>query len=412
MVASILSPRSIAPVVTGCLKDLRRLWYLDDIQLLGNFKDERAAGVASLMHGNSFPLQNQTVLQLAGLMKGQGDVGAAGAVLPYEPALGDSFRKRRETVVNLSFVLPHVDRMGTRRCDWLRGVCWAVTFVEISIPIAIATFLAIWHHVTGVILMTALTLSILILAVLRFSTTPMIANQAKITEFRQDPVKGLSTLDVHVVADHWNDKQLNVMCGYTSHLHALTNIPMEVSRPRLLWWVGRTLAIVLLVQAASLAALIGEKGDTWLSLCWLTIYLSMLLPPRVLKALRPGTMYESHTEALTHCPPIRFSCRRAALIFISQLPVSIRAHVDPWAWTDVFMPDNARRRRWQNQVERLDISTLEEKDTETQDGKVFSEDSEQEYIKSKTLLKEASAAYHHPQILPLLLAYQRNVGLC
>ncbi|KAL8837697.1 MAG: hypothetical protein Q9170_002429 [Blastenia crenularia] len=361
LVSSILSRRSIAPVITGCLKDLRRLWYLDDVQLLGNFNDERAAGVTSVKHGSSFPLQNQTVFQLAGLLRREESSGQARGILPYQPVVGDGFQKRRETIVHLSFVLPHEDGNGTRGSSWLQAVCWTVTCVEIALLIAMVSYLVVWHHVMGAILMTALTLSIIILAALRIITDPIIANQTKISEFRKDRPKGVSILDVHVIADHWNDKQLNVICGYTSHLHALTNIPMDVNRPALLRWAGRGLAVVLLVQAASLAALVGEKSDAWLSLCWLTIYVLMLVPPHILKAYYPEAAYEIHTAALTKSPPIRFSCRRAALVFISRLPTSNQEHVEAWAWTDVFMPDNARRRLWQNQVDNLHLLTLKEK---------------------------------------------------
>ncbi|KAL8717115.1 MAG: hypothetical protein Q9225_005613 [Loekoesia sp. 1 TL-2023] len=407
MVASILSPRSIAPAITGCVKDLHRLWHLDDAQLFGNFKDERAASVTSVKHGSSFPLQNQTVLQLAGVLRG--DAGNAGMLVPYQPAVGEGFRTRRETVVNLSFMLPHENGSGKRGFCWLQGVCWAVTFLEFAVPTVLAFYMAIWRHVTGVILMTAFSLSVLILAVLRFLTHPIIANQSEISKFRKDTAKGLSTLDVHVIADHWNDKSLSVVCGYSSHLHALTNIPMEVNRPRLLLWAGRGLAVVLLAQAASLASLIGDENNAWLSLSWLALYILMLGPSHIFSAYLPESAYENHTATLTRVPPIRFSCRRAALVFISRLPTSRRAYVEDWAWTNVFMPDNARRRVWQAQVDLFDLVTLE-KYPEAH-GQDLSEENDPEYQKSKTLLKEASAAYHHPQVLQPLLSYKRSVGL-
>lgn len=49
-------------------------------------------------------------------------------------------------------------------------------------------------------------------------------------------------------------------------------------------------------------------------------------------------------KAACHCgfvEPIHFSGRRAALLFITLLPVSHKA--DRWAWWDVFMPDKERR---------------------------------------------------------------------
>ena len=407
IVASIPSPCSIAPGITGCVKDLHRLWHLDDTQLLGNFQDERAASVTSVKHGSSFPLQNQTVLQLAGVLRG--NRGTTPVLVPYQPTLGEGFRTRRETIVNLSFVLPHADGNGRRGFGWLQAVCWAMTSLEFAIPTLFASYMAIWRRVTGVILMAAVSLSVVILAVLRYSARLMVANQSEISNFRRDAAKGLSTLDVHVIADHWNDKHLDVVCGYTSHLHALTNIPMEVSRPRLLLCAGRGLAIVLLAQAACLASLINDENNAWLPLIWLTLYILMLAPPLVLNAYHPELAYENITDTLTKVPPIHFSCRRAALVFISRLPFSSQAHVEDWAWTNVFMPDNARRRLWQAQVDSLHLVTLE-KDSETH-GQDPSEENDPEYQKSKTLVKEASSTYHHPQVLQPLLAYKGDVRL-
>ncbi|KAL8993066.1 MAG: hypothetical protein Q9169_006621 [Polycauliona sp. 2 TL-2023] len=412
MVASILTPRSIAPAITGCAKDFHRLWHLDDAQLLGNFMDERAASVTSTKHGSNFPLQNQTVLQLAGILRR--DMGMSRAIMPYEPAVGESFRTRRETVVHLSFAVPYSERCGKDGVSWLHGICWAVTFLEFAVPVVLASYMAIWRHFTGIFLMASISLSILILAVLRFSTRPIIANQSEISKFRNDTAARLSTLDVHIIADHWNERNLNVVCGYTSHLHAMTNIPFQVNRPRVLLWAGRGLAVVILLQAASLASLIGDKRNAWLSLSWLALYILMLAPPWLLNAYQPESAYEGYAVSLTKVQPIHFSCRRAALVFISRLPSSSQAHVDKWAWTNVFMPDNPRRKMWQTQVDELDLVTLEEKEKNAPgvEKQHLSKEDDPEYLKSKTLLREASAAYHHPQVLHPLLVYKKSVGLC
>ncbi|KAI4088155.1 MAG: hypothetical protein LQ339_008766 [Xanthoria mediterranea] len=395
MVASILTPRSIAPAITGCAKDFHRLWHLDDVQLLGNFMDERAANATSVKHGSEFPLQNQTALHLAGVLRR--DPGAAGgAIMPYEPAVGKGFQVRRETVVHLSFAIPHHERRVREGCGWLLAICWMMTVLEFAVPIALASYMVLWRHFIGVFLMISISLSILILAVLRCATHPVMANQSEMAQFRKDPAAGLAKLDVHVVADHWNDRNLNVVCGYTSHLHALTNIPLQVSRPRLLLWAGRGLAVVILLQAASLASLIGDKSNAWLSLSWLALYLCMLAPPWLLNAYDPEAASEHCTATLTKVPPIHFSCRRAALVFISRLPSSSQAHVDKWAWTNVFMPDNPRRKLWQDQVDEFDLLTLEGKLPAVVDGQQQQQQQQQhpskgndpEYLKSKTLLRE------------------------
>ena len=407
MVTSVLSPCSIAPAITGCVKDLYRLWSLDDVQLFGNFEDERAACVASIQHGNIFPLHNQTVLQLAGLLKGK--FCAANAVVPYTPAIGGGFSPRRETVVNLSFVLPHEAGSGGRGFCWLQGVCWAVTLVEVVAPLIIAVYMTIWGEVTGVVLMTGFSLSVLILAILRFFTQPIIANQDEISKFRKDAVNGLSTLDIHIIATNWNTKHLDVVCGYSKHLHALTNMSMAINRPGLLRGASMGLVVVLLVQAASLASLIGNKDNAWLCLTWLAMYISMSIPPQVFNSYRSKSIYKSHTDTLIKVPSIRFSGRRTALVFISLLPIARRADVPDWAWMDGFIPDNERRRIWTAQVESLDPVTLEYKSSKY--GQTSSETTNAVCQKVKDIVREANAAYHHPRVLQPLLSYKTAVGL-
>ena len=74
LVASILSIRSIAPGITGCVKDLRRLWHLDHAQLLAHFVDRvrRLCQARQLLS-----LHNQTVLLLASALRRT--LGAASA---------------------------------------------------------------------------------------------------------------------------------------------------------------------------------------------------------------------------------------------------------------------------------------------------------------------------------------------
>ena len=408
MAVSILRPCSVAPAITGCVKDLHRLWYLDDTQLLGNFEDERAACAVSVKHGSSFTLQNQTVLQLAGMLRGK-MMGESRAITPYQPSVGEGFQTRRETIVSLNFVLPHESGSGRRGFSWLQGVCWGLTALEFVCPIVLAAYMALRSDIAGVVLMMCISLSVLILAILHYLTHPLISNQSEISKVCKNPIQGASTLDVHVIADHWNDKHLNVVCGYTSHLHALTNIPMAVSRPGLFLWASRSLAAVLFAQAASLASLVGNSENAWLSLSWLSVYLLMMLPPWILKAYRSELDYKCHTASLTKIPPIRFSGRRAALVFISRLPSSKQAHVDSWTWANVFTPDNERRRIWQAHVDSLDLVSFKRNpDIDQQDS---SEELNAEYLKCKDWLKEASAAYHHPEVLPSLLSYNKSVGL-
>ena len=404
MVSSILTPCSIAPVTTGCVKDLHRLWEMDPVQLFGNFEDERTTHVTSVKHGNSFPLQNRTLLTLANVLKRKPQP----EIVPYLQTLKEP-QIRRETVLSLSFVLPYQDMSSRSSSGWLQAACWSVTLVEVLGPIVITVWMVLNNIITGAVLMLAISTSVLILAVLRALTRPIIANQSDMAKCRTISEYGKSKLDVHVIADSWNDKHLNVVCGYTSHLHALTNIPVAISHPSLLLWSSRALAAVLLIQAASLASLTGQRQNAWVSLTWLAIYIVMLFPAWVLRTWFPETTYMAHTAEVITVPPIQFSCRRAALVFISRLPVSITQQVDPWAWANVFVPDNERRRCWTSQVEETNFLTAESTSWERMEK--LSELDEAERLKTKDLVQEASAAYHHPKVLQPLLAYKTAVGL-
>ena len=401
MASSILTRSSIAPAMTGCIKDLHFLWDMDDSQLLGSFDDKDTAHVASVRHGNTFRLQNQAVLVLSRICGRR----SSQKILPYTPSIGE-FTKRRETVLNLSFVLPNAAANGNRakfsRLEW---VCLLISVAEIGGAITIAVGMALKGMVVGVILMLCLALSVIALGVLRYFTSPIIANQSAIAKDLQSMSP---TLDIHVIARHWNDTHLDVVSGYTSHLHALTNIPMAVDRFSLLRWASRIIAILLFIQAASLASLLGTKENAWISLTWMGSYLFMLLPPQVLKRYALESPHEKHSATVIRIPPIHFSGRRAALLFITLLPVSGRADIDSWAWMDVYMPDNDRRRCWRDQVESQDVATG--KSTCSNLGYELTDKDGDCDMRTKTALEEANTAYHHPQVLQPLLAYKSKLG--
>lgn len=403
MASSILTRSSIAPAMTGCVKDLQFLWEMNDTQLLGSFEERDTAHVASVRHGNTFRLQNQAVLMLSqifGRRRGE-------RIVPYTPGIGE-FTARRETILNLSFVLPNAAAANgeTVKISRLECVCFLVSVVEFGAAVAIAVYLALNEMIVGMILMLCFSLAVVALGVLRYFTSPIIANQSAIARDLQDMSP---TLDTHVIARHWNDTHLDVVCGYTSHLHALTNIPMVIDRSPLLRWTSRIIAVILVTQAASLASLMSTKETTWISLIWMALYLFMLLPPRLLKRYASDPPHENHSATVTRIPPIYFSCRRAALLFITLLPVSKRADIDRWAWMDVYMPDNDRRRCWRDQVEAQDLASGELICSNSVGGKL-SEKNDEDDMRACVALREASTAYHHPQVLQPLLAYLSSLG--
>ena len=401
MASSILTRSSITPAMTGCIKDLHFLWDMNDTQLLGSFDERDTSHVASVRHGNTFRLQNQAVLILSQICGRKN----CKKILPYTPGIVEGFPKRRETILNLSFVLPNAAPNGkTVRFSRLECICLLTSVFEVGFAIAIAVGMALHHKVVGVILMICFSLSEMMLGVLRYFTSLVIANQEAIAK---DLLESSPRLDAHIIARHWNDSKLDVVCGYNKHIHALTNIPMVVDQMLLLRWTSRAIAFILIVQAASLASLVGAKGDAWISIAWTALYIFMLVPPQLLKRYASELPLEKHSAVVTRVPPIRFSGRRAALLFITLLPVSERIDVDRWAWMNVFMPDNDRRKRWREQVEDIAF----EKSTCSKIGdNASTKDGDDDRI-VRAAVQEAYTAYHHPQVLQSVLVFKSRLGI-
>jgi len=140
-----------------------------------------------------------------------------------------------------------------------------------------------------------------------------------------------------------------VICGYTSQLHSLTNLLIRVQNDLLVSICCRVLAVVLLTQAALLASCAGLSTiDALDAVVWLYLYLIMLIPPYILNRYRPTTALQIQPACIVHPKTLHFMSRTAALAFISMLPVSRK--VDRWDWIDLFMPDNNRRRIWQEDL--------------------------------------------------------------
>jgi hypothetical protein len=88
--------------------------------------------------------------------------------------------------------------------------------------------------------------------------------------------KSGAATDIHVVASDWNASQMDVLVGYSSQLHALTNIPARANRPKTLTVISRILGATLLMQAALLTKLVnGKPPEAWVSVICLAVYLAM-----------------------------------------------------------------------------------------------------------------------------------------
>jgi len=149
-------------------------------------------------------------------------------------------------------------------------------------------------------------------------------------------------LDIHVITNNWNSSRLDVVCGLSKQVHSLTNIPIRVNKLHLIKWSCRLVALVLTVQVAALASVFGTKSQEWASITWLGMYLLMLLPSRIQQVSPSKELLKKYNTTIIQVASVHFSGRRSALAFIAMLLVS--PQVDRWAWLDVFMPDNQRRR--------------------------------------------------------------------
>ncbi|GAD99158.1 hypothetical protein PVAR5_7865 [Paecilomyces variotii No. 5] len=348
LIRSICGRVCIQSPVTGCIKDLMVLWNMrpQDVFEYPTF-GQSIRQVVSLRHGNTFLLVNSAVLDQAGFT-GRG-------VVPPGPQLTSAANPdaKRPTVLNITFLVPRREGLSIPRCaHW---PTYVITAGEIAILTLIAAILAAEGFYLGTILLTCLIANTALLSALQECSQPIIANQSSIKHDTKAMVAGGAALDVHIIATNWNTSELDVLVGYSSQLHALTNIPMRMDSPRLLRWIARLLAVCLVIQAAILTALAGGNGDDndhsrnqgWATVVWLVFYLLLWVPPRLFKAQLDDSILDTQPVSLRRLPSITCNGRRDALSFIAALPASLRTGVGRWDWADVFIPPNARRKEWE-----------------------------------------------------------------
>lgn len=159
------------------------------------------------------------------------------------------------------------------------------------------------------------------------------------------------------------------------------------------------LAVVLLTQAALLASCAGRSTvDALDAVVWLYPYLIMLIPPYILKRHHPTTALQRQPACIVHPKTLHFSSRRAALAFISMLPASQK--VGRWNWIDQFMPDNNRRRMWQEDLVACEANLITRVSNERDKPSA-----------ARDHLREADVALKGIHFTGHLFAYRRAVGL-
>ncbi|KAH8748289.1 hypothetical protein F5883DRAFT_583026 [Diaporthe sp. PMI_573] len=346
LVSAVMTRHSVSSCLTGCIRDFRRLWNVDYLELFGQSHDPRPLAVTSIRHGNVFDLANAAILETAGIVRRHDPLAA-------NPKTANP---RRETIVYVSFITPsHPDRPRLSGAKWWAAV--SLFILEMAFAIGTAALVVRRGMILGAALLICVGFSQVLIFGLRLLNDPIFGNQAAVQSDRALTARNGAALDVHVIADSWNSSKISVVCGYSSQLHALSNIPVRTTRALALKWCCRALAVVLATQAALLAAITNAEGDErWSSLLWLAFYFLMLLLKKGLHAVVGlEHLLEKQPASVQVMEPLRFSGRRAALVFISMLPVSEK--VDRWAWWDVFMPDNDRRRSFHAELESSPLLT-------------------------------------------------------
>ncbi|KAH7130483.1 hypothetical protein B0J11DRAFT_602835 [Dendryphion nanum] len=388
---AILGRNYISTPMTGCIKDIHRIWNMRESELYGELNKSLPYTVASLRHGNMFPLVNMQVLNLGGLLEyGKGRDGTQHDGMLY-----------RSTVVNVSFLYTDYKKQGG-------GIQWTyriATCIQVIILLAVAAVCGIYKLHVCTLMITCMVFNHLVLLYIHHKADPVFGKAASRFTASREKVPGGATLDTHIVTAHANADEINVLCGYSSQLHSLTNIPIRTSNFRLVRRASRCLLMSLVVQAAALLSLVGNGTKQGLSsIIWLALYVMMNFAAGWLNGVLCGCNVLDHQPGTaSNLPSMVFSGRKAAMAFIAQLPVTAKA--DKWAWADVFMPNNERRRMWEADMEKC-RPYLHAKSVEQEEALLKSIS-----LPNSMTLIEVKKAYKSPKFSKSLGAYMAAVGI-
>ncbi|KAH7068493.1 hypothetical protein FB567DRAFT_599169 [Paraphoma chrysanthemicola] len=337
LLQAILRCNYVPTPITGCVKDIHRLWNLRESELYGDSNKTVPYTVASLRHGNTFPLVNMQVLSLGGLLEDGSERGTT----QHDGML------YRSTIVNVSFLLPNAEKYTTK----VRWTYYVARLVQLILLVAVASVCAIYGLHVCTLLMACSLVNWLVLLAIHHKVEPVFAKAASRFSASREKASGGATLDTHIVTAHANADEINVLCGYSSQLHSLTNIHIRTSNFRFVRRACRLLVLSLVVQAAALVSLIGNGTKEGLgSMIWLSLYILTKGAATLLdKATSGNNVFDQQPGRASNLPSMVFSGRKAALAFISHLPATTKVH--KWAWIDLFMPNNERRKEWEAEME-------------------------------------------------------------
>ena len=107
-------------------------------------------------------------------------------------------------------------------------------------------------------LLLCLAINTVLLLLLQHSATLIFANKAAIKKDTSLTASGGAALGVHTIVEDCNPSDIDAIVGYSSQLHALTNIPIQIERWRAVLWISHFMSLVLIAQASVLASLFGS----------------------------------------------------------------------------------------------------------------------------------------------------------
>ena len=376
--------------ITGCVKDLDRIWHLSPQDITSDPRPYGRSSVASLRHGNSFPLVNKAILDQASI---------TGRRIHFDDSNKAELLARAVTV-HVTYISPVASASSLSYPFWLSRM---IAAAELFLLAGASILCFVYGLISAAVLLlchainTALLLSIQHLATMKF------ANKMAIEKDRVSTAAHGAALDVHVVVEDWNASNIDVIAGYSSELHALTNIPVHINSWQTVRWIARLIGIVLIVQAALLASLLGSSTEqAWGSICWLVSYLLMLTSTYFFPFKYPDMLLSALPAKATRLKPISFSGRKAALVFIATiLGINCKYGVSRWDWMDGFMPNNERRKKWLSEVTMAELETNYEA---VECGSIVSEE-------VRRIITEVQDARNEPAFNGVTNEFLREVGL-
>lgn len=337
LVRSISCSSALPRPLTGCVKDLDRLWHITKSKV---FEHDQAI-VASRRHGNNFSLANCSLLQECGVVGRTCE--ESDIPLPVH----------RLTALHITFVMP-----GQRSKDCSRQTGCYLIFVGEVVLLGVACFLQFANGLyIGGALMICMMVNLAIQMALQYFARVIFANEHSLAQDKAKTTLHGAATDVHVIARTFNATDIDVLVGYSSQLHALSNIAIRVPHWKAIRWIIRGLATVLAIQAALLATVFGKSNNqAFGSMIWLFFYFLLQFPPKFQSRYHPEDSLHGQPARLHQVPPLLFSARRPALAFIGAIPMT-DGSVGKWEWLDGFMPPNERRRQWERELEASKIAS-------------------------------------------------------